>query len=69
MAKRLTQEDKSELLRCYYAGEKIEAIAARYGVSNSYPSTYAARHAMRVRVKSGGKAGGWIEARRERPLN
>ena len=29
MVKHLTVQEKVELLRCYYAGEKIEAIAAR----------------------------------------
>lgn len=67
MAKRLTQDDKSELLRCYYAGEKIEAIAARFGVSISYASTYAARKGLKVRRRQGGR--GWTEAMRLRPMD
>jgi len=42
-APRLSEKTKQEILAAYRAGEKIKDIAARFGVSESYPSLLSRR--------------------------
>lgn len=47
--KRLSQETKTAILAEYDAGIKVAAIAAKYGVAVTYPSTLVARLALPMR--------------------
>lgn len=47
---RLTEADKRAVLRAYGAGEKIAAIAARFGIDHSYPAHLARRRGLPRRM-------------------
>lgn len=48
---RLTEQEKLGILKAYAAGEKVIAIAARFGVDNSYPSKLNKRRRLPPRRK------------------
>ncbi len=43
MRPRLTDDDRAGIVAAYQAGEPVETIAERYGVSISYPTQLAKR--------------------------
>lgn len=47
---KLTDDDRTEIIRLYLAGEKVEAIACRFGVAPSYPGLLAKRCGKALRT-------------------
>jgi transposase-like protein len=55
-APRLTKEAKQAILASYRRGDRVAAIAARFGVHQSYPGLLAKRRGFAVRKSSGPEA-------------
>lgn len=48
---RLTEQEKLDILKAYAGREKLDAIAARFGVDRSYPSKLNKRRGLPPRKR------------------